>query len=227
MERFEKLKRAFISNMSHEIRTPLNAIIGFSELLIATENKEEQSHYVSIIRDNNENLLELISNIFLLSSLDSEISPLIPEIIELKSFCNDLISSFKCKIKPNIDLSLDFTVEEVSIIMDKIKLHQVLSNLLSNAIKFTNRGSIKIGYKILSGRSIEFFVQDTGIGISLEHQKRIFDRFYKVNAFTQGGGIGLTICKSITEQLGGNIGVYSIPKQGSRFFFHIPCMYEK
>ena len=99
---------------------------------------------------------------------------------------------------------------------------QFFSNFVNNAIKFTSEGSIRVGYK-QKGEELEFYVQDTGVGIDAESQAHIFERFVKLNSFVHGTGLGLSICQSIVEQMGGKIGVESEPGKGSRFWFSLPC----
>ena len=124
-------------------------------------------------------------------------------------------------VKETVQLVLDPHLPVCRIISDRNRIHQVISNFVNNAIKFTSEGSIRVGYK-LKGEELEFYVQDTGIGIEKEQLPHIFERFVKLNSFVHGTGLGLSICQSIVEQLGGKIGVDSEVGKGSRFWFTIP-----
>lgn len=125
------------------------------------------------------------------------------------------------KVSEGVALVFDSNLPQYHLISDRNRLHQVISNFVNNAIKFTSQGSIRVGYQ-MKGEELEFYVQDTGIGIDKEQQLHIFERFVKLNSFVPGTGLGLAICQSIIEQLGGRIGVDSEPGKGSRFWFRLP-----
>ena len=221
-EELDRLKSAFLANMSHEIRTPLNAIVGFSTLLVDTDDKEEQSQFVEIIQKNNELLLQLISDILDLSKIEAGTFEFTNGDVDVNMLCEDIVRSMQMKVKENVELMYDPHLAECRIISDRNRLHQVISNFVNNAIKFTSEGSIRVGYK-QKGEELEFYVQDTGVGIDAESQAHIFERFVKLNSFVHGTGLGLSICQSIVEQMGGKIGVESEPGKGSRFWFSLPC----
>lgn len=221
-EESDRLKSAFLANMSHEIRTPLNAIVGFSDLLVDTENIEERREYIQIVKENNDLLLQLISDILDLSKIEAGTFEFTNGDVDVNMLCEDIVRSMQMKVKENVELVFDPHLAECRIISDRNRLHQVISNFVNNAIKFTSEGSIRVGYK-RKGEELEFYVQDTGVGIDAESQTHIFERFVKLNSFVHGTGLGLSICQSIVEQMGGKIGVESEPGKGSRFWFSLPC----
>ena len=220
-EELDRLKSAFLANMSHEIRTPLNAIVGFSTLLVDTDDPEEKLQFVDIIQKNNDLLLQLISDVLDLAKIESNALELNFSSFDLLESCEELVTSMRIKLPENVTLNLAPGLSSCVITCDRIRLTQILSNFINNAIKHTAKGSITLDYQ-LRPREIEYSVTDTGEGMSPEISARVFDRFYKGNSFKQGTGLGLSICKSIVEQFGGKIGVKSVPGKGSRFWFTLP-----
>lgn len=220
-ETLDKLKSAFLANMSHEIRTPLNAIVGFSNLLAETGEKEEQQQYISIIQENNDLLLQLISDILDLSKIEAGTFEIVYGDVDAYLLCNEIIRSLDIKTAPGVVLELEKVQTDCHFMGDRNRLMQIITNFINNAIKFTNRGSIRLGYEIRNNE-IEFYVSDTGIGISEKNLSTVFDRFVKLNSFIHGTGLGLSICKSMVEQMGGRIGVESKEGTGSRFWFVLP-----
>ena len=221
-EMMDRLKSAFLANMSHEIRTPLNAIVGFSDLLVENEDIEERREYIKIVRENNDLLLQLISDILDLSKIEAGTFEFTNGDVDVNLLCEDIVRSMQMKMmKETVQLVFDPHLPVCHIISDRNRIHQVISNFVNNAIKFTSEGSIRVGYR-LKGEELEFYVQDTGIGIEEEQLPHIFERFVKLNSFVHGTGLGLSICRSIVEQLGGKIGVDSEVGKGSRFWFTIP-----
>lgn len=223
----DRLKSAFLANMSHEIRTPLNAIVGFSDLLVETENLEERREYIKIVQENNDLLLQLISDILDLSKIEAGTFEFTQSDVDVNMLCEDVARSLQIKAPEGVKLIADpHQQTSCHLISDRNRLHQVLSNFVNNAIKFTSKGSICVGYE-LKGDFVEFYVTDTGIGIDEGNRVAIFDRFVKLNSFVHGTGLGLSICKSIVEQLGGTIGVDSEVGKGSRFWFTHPLPPKK
>ena len=220
-EMMDRLKSAFLANMSHEIRTPLNAIVGFSDLLVETEELSERQEYIKIVRENNDLLLQLISDILDLSKIEAGTFEFTNGDVDVNLLCEDIVRSMGMKAKEEVELVFDGHLPVCHVISDRNRIHQVISNFVNNAMKFTSEGSIHVGYKLKDGE-LEFYVEDTGIGIEKEQLPHIFERFVKLNSFVHGTGLGLSICQSIVEQLGGRIGVDSEKGKGSRFWFTIP-----
>lgn len=218
----ERLKSAFLANMSHEIRTPLNAIVGFSSLLTSTEDEQEREEFISIIENNNQLLLQLVSDILDLSKIEANTLEFNYRDVDLNGLAKDVESTVRRRLKPNVVLEFIPGAAQCHVQTEKNRLSQVLINLLVNATKFTQAGSITFGYEI-RGKELYFYVKDTGMGISQEDQNKIFERFTKVDTFTQGTGLGLSICKNIIEKMKGRIGVESEGKgKGSTFWFTVP-----
>ena len=224
-EESDKLKSAFLANMSHEIRTPLNAIVGFAKLIgsAETETEEEKEQYAEIIDTNSDLLLQLINDILDISKIEAGTLEFKFKPMNLNELCRSEYEVHKTRLKPGVELVFEEKYENVQIVCDQNRLAQVITNLVNNAAKFTESGSIRFGFDIC-GDHIEFYVQDSGVGIPPEKVRTIFDRFVKLNSFAQGTGLGLSISKSIVEQMGGHIGVESEEGRGSRFWFTIPAV---
>lgn len=220
-EESDRLKSAFLANMSHEIRTPLNAIVGFSSLIGSTDDEQEKKEYLEIVQKNNELLLQLISDILDLSKIEAGTFEMTPGDVDVNQLCTNVLQVLQYKTSQGVELRFDDHLPDCHIISDQNRIQQVLTNFINNAQKFTACGYIALGYHLHS-HDIEFYVRDTGIGIEPDKQAQIFQRFVKLNTFVHGTGLGLSICKSIAEQLQGEIGVESQPEQGSRFWFRIP-----
>lgn len=219
----DRLKSAFIANMSHEIRTPLNSIVGFSNLLMETEVKEEMKMFIDIINTNNDLLLRLITDILDFSKIEANALECDFDMTNFKEIITSQYKLHSLKMQEGISFICDVdALPDVMIYTDSKRITQVLSNLISNARKFTETGSISLSYR-KEGDFLITEVTDTGSGIALDQQTAIFDRFVKLNSFQQGTGLGLTICKMIIETLHGSIGVNSTPGVGSCFWFTLPC----
>ena len=223
-ETADRLKSAFLANMSHEIRTPLNAIVGFSSLMGETGDIEEKRQYMAIIEENNDLLLQLISDILDLSKIEAGTFDFVEKELDVNMLCEDIVRFMKMKAKPGVEVLFDRHLPECRIVSDRNRLNQVIANFVNNAIKFTTAGSIRVGYNKVDETHLRFYVADTGLGIEPEMQAQIFDRFIKLNTFVHGTGLGLSISKSIIEQLGGTIGVDSEPGKGSCFWFVLPIV---
>ena len=223
-EESNRLKSAFLANMSHEIRTPLNAIVGFSSLMGETGDMEEKRQYMAIIEENNDLLLQLISDILDLSKIEAGTFDFVEKELDVNVLCEDIVRFMKMKAKPGVEVLFDHHLPECRIVSDRNRLNQVIANFVNNAIKFTTAGSIRVGYDKVDETHLRFYVADTGLGIEPEMQAQIFDRFIKLNTFVHGTGLGLSISKSIIEQLGGTIGVDSEPGKGSCFWFVLPIV---
>ena len=221
-EELDRLKSAFLANMSHEIRTPLNAIVGFSSLLAETDSRSERQEYIKIVQENNELLLQLISDILDLSKIEAGTFNFVYTNVDVNETCTEIIKSMSMKVSKGVELIFGELFPECYIYTDKNRFTQVISNFINNALKFTQQGSITLGYEQVSHQKIKFYVRDTGMGIPKEKQKSVFERFVKLNTFVQGTGLGLSICKSIVSQMGGEIGVDSTEGVGSCFWFTHP-----
>ncbi len=229
-EESDKLKTAFLANLSHEIRTPMNGILGFVDILKDDLPVAEQHGYLDIIADCSNQLLSIITDIIEVSIIEAGQMKVIPAVINLSKMMSDIYKTMQIKasMSPGVEFHMPEMPENgpISIVTDEVKLSQILNNLIINAFKFTLTGSIKWGYRLVSSQELEFYVQDTGIGISLEDQAIIFDRFRQVENYLtrskKGIGLGLSICKSYIELMGGRIRVESVANQGSTFTFNLP-----
>lgn len=223
-ENADRLKSLFLANMSHEIRTPLNAIVGFSNLLSETEDREERKLYQRIIEENNAQLLQLISDVLDLAKIESGTFTCNIQTFDPNILCQDIVQSLSMKMPSGVTIAFDRHLPECVLMSDRTRINQVITNFANNAIKFTHAGHIRIGYDAIGETHLRFYVEDTGIGIPADRLDTVFDRFVKLNAFASGTGLGLSICKSIIEQLGGTIGVESEEGKGSCFWFILPIV---
>ncbi len=228
-EESDQLKSAFLKNMSHEIRTPMNGILGFSQLL-QNDNlpNEKKQNYIGLIISNGQHLLNIVNDIIEISMLETgEVN------LKHKPVCiNELIMSVFTKYcnqsrDKNLTFHFDKSLNDAdsTIYSDKNQIRKILQNLLNNAFKFTSAGSISFGYKIVSDY-MQFFVEDTGIGVEASEHQNIFEHFRQVELGTTrqygGTGLGLSISKKLVELMGGSIWLDSIPNKGSTFYFTIP-----
>lgn len=224
----DRLKTAFLQNISHEIRTPMNGIIGFSGLMADEDLSEEQrSQYLEMIVGSSNRLLKIVNEVLDISMIETGNISAREEAVNLNELLDEVYYSHQTVIRNEISFTFKKGLADTSaiILTDETKIRQILDNLLDNAIKFTTKGLIKFGY-ILNNNELEFFVEDTGIGIPPELHDNIFDRFHKAEkdttSFYDGLGLGLSICKGNLELLKGKIWVESAPNMGSSFYFSIP-----
>lgn len=228
-EESDRLKSAFLHNISHEIRTPMNAIVGFSAMLEDPATSPENArNFSQIMCQSSDQLLSIITHIVNIATIDAGQEKLNIKEVNLNKIVDLIYEQFRLRAeKMNLSLSLNKGLENNNAItkIDETKLEQILSNLLNNAFKFTENGRIDFGY-ILKGDFIEFFVKDTGIGISKKDHDRIFERFFQVdNTFTRTGGgtgLGLSLSKAYVGLLGGKIWMESTEEKGSAFYFTVP-----
>ncbi len=228
-EESDRLKTAFLHNISHEIRTPLNAIIGFSDLLNEAQTTLADREYFShIISQNGFKLAEIINDIVNIATFEAGQEKLNLGPVDINQLMDDIYKKFKAKIQSkNLMFNQISTINdsEACIITDETKLMQILSNYLGNAVKFTEKGKIEIGCA-RQDNFLQFYVSDTGVGISKQYHQFIFEKFKQVehenSKFYSGNGLGLTIAKAYAEMMGGNIRVESEPGKGSVFFLTIP-----
>ena len=228
-EASDRLKSAFLANMSHEIRTPLNAIVGFSDLLSDTSafTEEEVAQFIATINKNCSLLLALINDILDLSRIESGTMDFQLSRHSLPLLLKNVHDSQQLNMPPGVELLLDIPEgSKKYMVTDNVRLQQVVNNLINNAAKFTTSGSITFGYTEDEDGYTSLFVEDTGKGISKEGVRHIFERFYKVDNFTQGAGLGLSICQTIVERLHGTISVTSEEGKGTRFTVRLPDISE-
>lgn len=223
-EESNRIKSAFLANMSHEIRTPLNAIVGFSNLLMESDDPEEKQEFAHIISTNNELLLQLINDIIDMAKIESGSLDYVYTQTDINELMEEIESQMKLKNKSEeVTVLFDHKLPQCVIYTDRNRLMQVMINFLTNALKFTFKGTVTFGYTLdEAGKKIRFYVKDTGIGIPEDKKDKIFDRFVKLNSFAQGTGLGLPICAMIAEKFGGSIGVESKEGEGSLFWMEIP-----
>ncbi len=228
-EESNRLKTEFLNNMSHEIRTPMNGILGFTQFLEDDNlSSEKRTHYVNIIENSGNQLLQVIDDILEISKLETKQVKVIESKVNLNSTLLELFAIFDIKAKENktpLYLIKGMKDEEATIYTDKTKLNKILSNLIENALKFTSYGFIEFGYK-RKADEIVIYVKDTGIGISKSKFNAIFERFSQaekgLSRKVGGLGLGLSIAKENSMLLGGDISVESTLNEGTTFFLNIP-----
>ena len=225
-EEANKMKSAFLANMSHEIRTPLNAIVGFTNLLQDEKEltDEEKDLFRNTINKNSNLLLKLINDILELSRIESGRMSFAFDDCSLNELLEEIYQTHHLLMPSNIRFLKEFQETELIIHVDRFRFTQVITNFINNAVKFTTKGHILLGavYK-KEEKEVHVFVEDTGKGMSEEAQKKVFERFFKVDEFAQGTGLGLSICQTIAERLDGRITLSSQEGKGSRFTLIIPC----
>lgn len=230
-EESDRLKTAFLTNMSHEIRTPMNAIIGFSNLLMKPDLKQDKKHeYIGVIRNNTTSLLKIIDDIIDTARLEVGEIKIEEENFHVNKVVDELAFSYGQelkKMKKEVDLVVKKHIEDedFTIRTDPYRVRQIISNLLSNSIKFVEKGFVELGYVIIDDK-IQFYVKDTGIGIRKDKQNVIFDRFRQAEeSYTRkygGTGLGLSISKTLVHMLGGEIWLDSAEGKGTTFYFTLP-----
>jgi signal transduction histidine kinase len=221
-EEADRLKSAFLANMSHEIRTPLNAIIGFSSLLHYVDNDEEREQYVSLINHNNQLLLNLINDVLDLSKIEVGYSELHSEWFNPSELIEESIAEHERNVPVGVTLLAKHSAASYLVEHDLMRIKQILNNFISNALKNTTQGYVKVSHEVCES-GLKISVSDTGCGIPQDKLHVIFERFEKVDSFSQGAGLGLSICKSIVEKMNGVIKVDSVVGTGSTFTVELPC----
>ena len=228
-EEGERLKSCFLANISHEIRTPMNGILGFSTLLKEPRlSGEEREQYIELIHESGKRMLSIINNLIDISRIEAgelTLSPITANLNEIIEHIHDSFAEQATEKGLSFTAEKGLTNEESLIVIDEVRIIQILSHLLGNAIKYTDSGTVSFGYR-KTGDMLEFSVKDTGIGIPWEHQSTIFERFRKVSldvtGADQGAGLGLSLSKKFVEMMGGTMRLESTPGKGSHFTFTIP-----
>lgn len=227
-EESERLKSSFLANMSHEIRTPLNAIIGFTALYEKPGvDNQKRKKYSDVIHSNTQSLLRLIDDILDLSTIEANQIKINYSLFPPLKIVDEVYQQFLPMATEAVQLQLKINDDSSSVVItaDEQRFRQIISNLLGNAFKFTEQGVIELGFYPNNDNAVVFFVKDSGIGISKEDQKMVFNHFTKVEGkdkLFRGAGLGLAICKQLTELMGGKIWLESEPSHGSTFFFTLP-----
>lgn len=222
-EESDRLKTAFLANMGHEIRTPLNAIVGFADLLPVVENEEDRNQLISEIQKNNHKLLQIIDGLVSMSKVEAEAKSLVKAQTDIVPVLKEIADNFAMLVDgESLRVVTQFPYNELLMNTDIEKLRETITNLMQNAVKFTERGTITLGFSLAEGDRVRIWVEDTGKGIASEDQRRIFERFVKVDDYIPGAGLGLSVAKSHVESLGGSIGVESIINKGSTFWIDLP-----
>ncbi len=226
-----KLKSVFLANLSHEIRTPMNAIIGSSEILAEPGlPAKEKKIYTNAILSNSRELMKMIDDTINLSKIETQTVDVTFAFCEINATLKELYSIFKSKedTREKTDLKMVPAVNNphFGFETDRYLLTESMNKLIDNALKYTTEGWVKFGYTMKSPGEVEFFVEDTGVGIHPENREKIFSRYYKVNtintADNRGAGLGLSIAREFVRLLGGQLVVESVPGKGSRFSFSLP-----
>lgn len=221
-EESDQLKSAFIANISHEIRTPLNAIVGFTSVLPDINDDAERRSLLDLVHENTQKLLRIIDDVVNISSIESGQNQMVLSCFELNMTLTELIDRAHHNLNPGVELATQFGCEQLMVTTDFKRLCEIVNHLLSNAMKFTQQGAITVGYDKPEGGRISIWVRDTGMGISEENQQRVFERFFKVDEFVPGAGLGLSICHTMAYSMGGTVKVESTLGKGSTFTLDIP-----
>ncbi|MDF1549497.1 MAG: PAS domain S-box protein, partial [Bacteroidales bacterium] len=228
-EESNKLKTSFLQNMSHEIRTPMNGIIGFSEMLNRQDlSDDRRSFYTNVIVNSSNQLLNIVNDILDISKIETGLVKANENKTNLNRLMSELFSFFKPQAwKKGINMYLNLPLEnkEAHIMVDDLKLHQILNNLIANALKFTHQGYIRFGYAQES-EDLTFYVEDSGIGIEKNYHEKIFEQFRQLELTSTrrygGTGLGLSISKAYAKILNGKLWLESEEEVGSTFFLTIP-----
>ena len=221
-EESDRLKSSFIANMSHEIRTPLNAIIGFTSVLPDVQDPDERRQLLDLVHENTQKLLVIIDDVVNISKIESGKEELVMSNFDLNLILREQADHFANDLKPAVQIKLQFAAEQFLVTSDMNRVAETVRHLLSNAIKFTNQGEIVLGYETPVDGRVRIWVRDTGIGIAEENLERVFERFFKVNEFIPGAGLGLSICRVMAYSLGGSVTVESKLGEGSTFTIEFP-----
>lgn len=223
-EKASCMKSDFIQSMSHEVRTPLNSIVGFSQVLASQFRRDASTvEYAAIIESSSLNLLRLIDDVLDIAALDQIEELAHTDICELNSSCSDCADKILPQLNPGVALVLEVSAENPRVYTNLRRVKQVLMHLLHNAAKFTSSGQVLLNYTCLPDQQrLRFTVSDTGPGIPPEQRQVVFERFVKLDDFAQGTGLGLSVCRIITEKMGGTLRIDDSYAPGCSFIFEIP-----
>lgn len=223
-EQAKLMKIAFIQNMNHEVRTPLNAIVGFSECLADIPMNQKEAKEISYtIKKNSDKLLKIISDMLSIANIDSGDDTLTQQSISLNELCSNLIQEVQESLQPKVNLLYSPCNTDYTLISSKHNVHQILYTLLHNALKFTSQGEVELSSFVnKNGNELNFYVRDTGPGIQSEFRDKIFERFYKVDSFVPGAGLGLSLCRILAESIGARVYLDDNYQKGCLFVFTHP-----
>lgn len=221
-EESDRLKSAFIANMSHEIRTPLNAIVGFTSVLPDITSDEERKALLDLIHENTQKLLRIIDDVVNISRIESGQEQIVLTAFDLNLVLTEHIDRYRGDLKPGVSMETSFAEESFTITTDLNRFNEIIKHLISNAVKFTSQGSVTVGYDKPADGSVCIWVRDTGVGIAEENLEKVFERFFKVDEFVPGAGLGLSICRTMANSLGGAVKVESQLGKGSTFRVKLP-----
>lgn len=227
-ENADRLKSEFLANMTHEIRTPLNAIVGFSDVLNSGEfevSPEERKEYLEAIHKNTDLLCRLMCDLLDFSQIETDRLVFHRDRFSVDAVCKEVYSEYLPTVPYEISFEYESPEETIYLYTDMMRFRQVLSNLVNNAFKHTEKGVVRIAHSVCDGM-LRVTVTDTGIGIAPSMHENIFERFFKVDSYKQGAGLGLPICKKLVEHMGGKIGVESSLGNGATFWFTVPVYKE-
>ncbi|WP_205128422.1 sensor histidine kinase, partial [Bacteroides uniformis] len=218
------MKTAFIQNMNHEVRTPLNAIVGFSECLAEIPlSKAETKEISATIKKNSDNLLKIISDMISIANIDSGDQTLTYQEISVNELANKLLQEMKEYAQAKVKFYYTPCQTDYILSSNEDIVHQILINLLHNALKFTSSGEVELSYEVDNKNyKLYFHVRDTGIGVKSELKEKIFSRFYKVDSFVPGAGLGLSLCRILAERIEARVYLDDTYQNGCLFTFEHP-----
>lgn len=225
-EESDRLKTAFLANMSHEIRTPLNAIVGFTSVLPDVTEAEERQALMDLVNENTQKLLRIVDDVVNISKVEAGKDELVITTFDLAVAVNQIMDQFVSKLKPGVEMISNFSSSSLMVTTDRNHLSEVVRHLVSNAVKFTDHGQIEVGFDMHGEDRVSIWVKDTGKGISHDNLERVFERFFKVDEFIPGAGLGLSSCRTMAFSLGGTVTVESKLDEGSTFTFEFPMQQQ-
>ena len=221
-EESDRLKTAFLANMSHEIRTPLNAIVGFTSLIPDVPEGEERQQLLDLIHENTQKLLRIVDDVVAISKIESGQEEMVMSTFDIVQTINDVVAQYMPNVKEGVTMSTSFANPSQFVNTDHNRFIEIMRHLVSNAVKFTNHGTIVVGFDQPSEGRIRAWVRDTGKGIASELHERVFERFFKVDEFVPGAGLGLSTSRTMAYSIGGSVTVESKLGEGSTFTLDIP-----